>query len=91
MKPFATTWGVTAPTNLDADHQAIYDKLNGLSGTEFDKEYMNAMVKDHHQALEAFTKEADSTTDPKFKKAVMKGKSIVAAHTNMADDLNAKL
>jgi putative membrane protein len=90
MKPFATAWGVTAPTDLDADHQAIYDKLSGLSGAEFDKEYMNAMAKDHHQAFEAFTKEADSTTDAKFKKAVMNGKSMVAAHTTMADDLTAK-
>jgi len=90
MKPFTTAWGVTVPTDLDADHQAIYDNLNGLSGAEFDKEYMNAMAKDHHQALAAFTKEADSTTDTKFKKAVINGKSVITAHTNMADSLNGK-
>ena len=39
MKPFATAWAITAPTDLDADLQAIYDKLNDLSGVEFDKEY----------------------------------------------------
>jgi len=51
MKPFATAWAITAPTDLDADLQGIYDKLNDLSGVEFDKEYMNAMAKDHNQAL----------------------------------------
>ncbi len=91
MKPFATAWGLTPPTDFDPDHQAEYEKLNSLSGADFDKEYMNAMVMDHHKALDAFTEEANSTTDAKFKTAVMNGKSVVAAHTSMGDDLKAKL
>jgi len=91
MKPFATAWGLTPPAGLDSDHQAIYDKLNSLSGADFDKEYMNAMAADHHKALDAFTKEADTTTDGRFKAAVLKGKAVVADHTRMADSLNAKL
>jgi len=91
MKPFANAWGLTPPTSMDADHQAEYDKLNGLSGMEFDKEYMNIMEKDHHEALDLFNEEAKTTTDMKFKAAVMHGQSVVAAHTHMADDLGAKL
>jgi len=91
MKPFATAWGIAAPTALDSDHQAEYDKLSGLSGMEFDKEYMNAMEKDHHDALDLFNEELKTTTDAKFKAAVMHGQSVVAAHTHMADDLGAKL
>ena len=91
MEPFATAWGLTAPAGLDSDHQAIYDKLNGLSGTDFDKAYMDAMAEDHHKALDAFTEEGDTTQDAKFKAAVLKGKTIVAAHTKMADSLKSKL
>lgn len=91
MKPFATAWGLTPPTTLDAEHQTIYDKLNTLSGADFDKQYMDAMVTDHHKALDAFTQEADTTSDAKFKTAVLSGKSVIAAHTSMADDLKAKL
>ena len=91
MKPFADAWGITPPTSLDADHQAEYDKLSGLSGMDFDKEYMNIMEKDHHDALNLFNEEAKTTTDAKFKVAVMHGQSVVAAHTHMADDLGAKL
>ena len=91
MKPFATAWGLTAPAGLDSDHQAIYDKLNGLSGAGFDKAYMDAMAEDHHKALDAFTKEGDTTQDAKFKAAVLKGKTLVAAHTKMADTLKSKL
>ncbi|HSY36034.1 MAG TPA: DUF4142 domain-containing protein [Acidobacteriaceae bacterium] len=91
MKPFADAWGLTPPTSMDADHQAEYDKLNSLSGMDFDKEYMNIMEKDHHDALNLFNEEAKTTTDAKFKVAVMHGQSVVAAHTHMADDLGAKL
>jgi putative membrane protein len=91
MQPFAQAWGLTPPTSMDSDHQAEFDKLNGLSGADFDKEYMNVMEKDHHEALDLFNEEAKTTTDMKFKAAVMHGQSVVAAHTHMADDLGAKL
>jgi putative membrane protein len=91
MKPFATEWGITPPTGLDSAHQAIYDKLNGLSGTDFDKQYMSAMAEDHHKALDAFTKELNTTSDPQFKAAVTKGKGVVAGHTKMADSLSANM
>jgi putative membrane protein len=91
MQPFATAWAITPPTTLDADHQAEYDKLNGLSGADFDKEYMTAMDKDHHLALDLFTAEASSTTDAKFKATVLQGKSVVSAHTHMADSMVAKM
>ena len=91
MKPFAAAWGLTPPAGLDSDHQAIYDKLNGLSGADFHKAYTDAMAEDHHKALEAFTKESATTQDAKFKAPVTKGKTVVAAHTKMADSLKSKL
>jgi putative membrane protein len=91
MKPFADSWGLTAPTGPDADHQKELDKLNGLSGKDFDKEYMDQMVSDHTKALSAFTSEARDTKDVKFQAAVIKGKTAVAAHKNMAYDLKKKV
>jgi putative membrane protein len=91
MKPFAESWGLTPPDGPDADHQKEWDKLNGLSGKDFDKEYMSAMVSDHAKALSAFTTEAKDTKDAKFKVAVLKGKTRVAAHKNMAYDLKKKV
>lgn len=91
MKPFADSWGLTAPTGPDADHQKALDKLNGLAGADFDKEYIGDMVSDHAKALSAFTTEAKDTKDVKFRTAVLKGKTAVAAHKNMAYDLKKKL
>jgi predicted outer membrane protein len=52
MQPFAESWGLTPPAGLDDDdHQKEYDKLSGLSGADFDKEYMSQMVRDHTQNM----------------------------------------
>ena len=91
MQPFAESWGLTPPNGPDSDTQKELDKLSGLSGNDFDKEYMGQMVKDHSKALSAFTKEAKDTTDMKFRAVVLQGKTAVAAHKNMAYDLEKKL
>ena len=49
------------------------------------------MVNDHSKDLDAFTKEVKDTKDAKFKTTVEQGKSVVAAHKNMAYDLKKKL
>jgi len=91
MKPFAESWGLSASSGPDADTQKEFDKLNRLSGDDFDKEYMSQMVSDHSKALDAFTSEAKDTKDVKFRTAVLQGKTMVAAHKNMAYDLKKKL
>jgi putative membrane protein len=91
MKPFAESWSLTPPSGPDADTQKEFDKLNGLSGNDFDKEYMSQMVSDHSKALSAFTTEAKDTKDMKFRTVVLQGKTAVAAHKNMAYDLKKKL
>ena len=91
MKPFVEEWGLTISSGPDADTQKVWDKLYGLSGKDFDKEYMKEMVDDHTKDLKEFTSEVKDTKDPKFQAVVMKGKSVVAAHKNMAYDLEKKL
>ena len=91
MKPFAEKWGINPPVDVDSDHKKELDKLNGLSGKDFDKEYIDQMVSDHAKALDAFTDEAKSTKEVKFKAVVLRDKTRVAAHKNMAYDLKKKL
>lgn len=87
MKPFVESAGLKPPMKLDKKDQAEYDKLNGLSGDAFDKEYITFMVKDHHGDLREFRKEEATTTDASLKDAVAKGESVIKEHTEMADKL----
>ncbi len=87
MKPIADSMGVMLPKKLAQKDQAEYDKLNGLSGNDFDSEYLTYMVKDHHMDLREFRMEASSTTDPTLKTAVEKGAKVIREHSNMVDSL----
>jgi putative membrane protein len=87
MAPIADSMGVRTPKNLNKQDQAEYDKLSGLSGTDFDTEYLTAMVKDHHKDLREFREQAASTTDPTLKAAVEKGQRVIHEHTMMVDKL----
>jgi putative membrane protein len=87
MAPIADSMGVKAPKNMNKKDQAEYDKLNGLSGNDFDTEYLTVMVKDHHKDLRDFHDEAGIATDPTLKAAVQKGETVIAQHTSMVDQL----
>jgi predicted outer membrane protein len=62
-----------------------------LTGNAFDKAYMEAMEKAHHEDLAAFQHEASSAGDPHLKKVVAEGEKVIAMHTEMADKLAQKL
>jgi len=87
LKPFADQDGLTPPTSLDPEDQSEYDKLNGLSGSDFDKEYISFMMKDHDKDLADFKKEVASTQDPKLKVTVEKAEKVIAQHHRLADRL----
>ena len=72
MAPIADSMGITLPKKLSKEDQAEYNKLNTMSGDDFDIEYVSFMVKDHHLDLREFRTEAASTSDPTLKAAANK-------------------
>jgi putative membrane protein len=87
MAHVADSLGVMLPKSMNKEDQAEYDKLNALSGNEFDMEYLSFMVKDHHKDLHEFRMEAASPTDPALHDAVVKAENIIHDHTVMVDKL----
>jgi putative membrane protein len=87
----ATSIGLTVPTDLSPQQQAEYKRLSKLSGTKFDKVYMDLMVKAHTKDLAAFQQEEASTQNQKLKKAVANAILVVKEHLNMAKSDSAKL
>ncbi|HEY9679332.1 MAG TPA: DUF4142 domain-containing protein [Drouetiella sp.] len=64
LKSVATRCGVKLPGTLDGEHQAVYDKLNKLSGTNFDKQYLEEMVSAHKKAVAALEGECKTGEGP---------------------------
>jgi putative membrane protein len=53
--------GINEPSQLDAKHQALHDRLSKLSGLEFDREYMRAMVEGHRDVQDMLDNRATKT------------------------------
>jgi len=50
--------GMQAPTEPNKKQQAVYNKLEGLSGDRFDRAFAQAMVRDHQEDIKKYQKEA---------------------------------
>ena len=87
MAQVADSLGVMLPKSMNKEDQAEYDKLNGLSGSDFDTEYLSCMVKDHHKDLHEFRIEAASRADQVLHDAVVQAEAIIHDHTVMVDKL----
>ena len=87
MKPLAKELGVKVPSGPPLSDHAKYMELKMKSGTDFDRAYVEAMVKDHHDDLQSFLDEQNQTSDPQLKAAVQKGESVIREHTEMIDKI----
>ena len=83
MASVADSLGVLLPKKMPKDDQAEYDKLNGLSGKDFDTEYLSYIEKAHWQNLHAFYMEASLASDPTLQTEVLKGMFTMHQHLGM--------
>lgn len=63
-------------------------KLQKLSGAEFDREYMKHMVADHEKTVSDFKKQAGSGKDPELKGFAAKTLPTLQEHLDMAQKLS---
>jgi len=91
LKGLASQKHVTLPTELDAKHKAMQDKLAKLKGDAFDRAYMSHMVTAHQQAVALFTRESSSGKDAEAKAWAAKTLPALQEHLKMARGVNAKV
>ena len=87
MKPLAKQLGVSVPSGPPISDHAKYLELKMKSGTDFDRAYVEAMVKDHNKDLQDFIDEKGKTQNPDLKAAVEKGEGVIREHTEMIDKI----
>lgn len=72
-------------------HQEMVNKLSALSGAEFDRKYMEEMVKDHEKDVAAFQRESTSGSDADLKAWAAKTLPTLREHLQLARDTEAKV
>jgi len=79
---------VTLPTEPDAQHKAMADKLEKESGDAFDKMYMeNAGTKDHRMVLSKLQSDAKNIKDPDVKALADAHTPVVEQHLKSAEQM----
>ena len=88
LATLAQSKSVALPTEPSAKQKSAVDKLNGMSGMDFDKAFMKQMVKDHEAAVKLFSRESERGTDADTKAFAAKTLPTLQNHLQMARTLN---
>jgi len=82
---------VDANTGMNLDDQKDMNKLSGLSGDAFDREYINTMVKDHEKTVKMFEKESTKGTDADVRAWAAKTLPTLREHLQQVHDIQARM
>jgi putative membrane protein len=89
LKAAAGQKGITLPDVMSEKCQKkYYDLDQKAQGPEFDKAYMELMVKDHKDDIDKFEKEADKGEDPELKSWASGKLSALRHHLEEAERIN---
>lgn len=90
LKQLATGKGMTVPDKLDAKHESLVHKFEGLKGRNFDVVYADQMMSDHKGVIASLKKESKSS-DADLKQWAEKTLPTIEGHLKMAQDMDKKV
>jgi len=85
LKSIAQSKNITLPTTLNAKDRALRDRLAKLQGDQFDKAYMQAMVRDHKKDVNEFRRESTAAKDPDVKQFAATTLPTLEEHLKLAE------
>jgi putative membrane protein len=91
LQALAARKGWRVPTQPDAQHMAVRDRLMAVSGPEFDRRFVDEMVKDHDHAIAEFETAATTANDAELRDWAQKTLPVLREHRYMAQELSQRL
>lgn len=85
LKSLATSKNIALPATVGQDMTDNMNDLMKKKGKDFDKDYMNTMVKDHKDDIDMFQKAADNSKDSEIKAFASKTLPTLQRHLNDAE------
>jgi putative membrane protein len=90
LKEIAREQNLTLPEGLNKEHQDTLNRLSGLKGGDFDKEYIKVMLADHQKVVALFENEAKNGKDPKWKAFAEMSLPTLRDHVKHAENVLLK-
>ncbi|HEX2867735.1 MAG TPA: DUF4142 domain-containing protein [Ignavibacteriales bacterium] len=91
LKSIAAEENVPVPATLKSENRDEVDKLSKLNGSDFDKEYIDMMVKDHEKDIKDFEDMAQNAQNSNLKAFAQKTLPTLRQHLKMAQDIQKNL
>ncbi len=87
----ASRKGLNIDPKPTADQVEVKLRLGKLSGAEFDRAYIDAMIKDHQKDVKEFERQATNGSDPELKGFAAKTLPVLKEHLKIAQDAQRAL
>jgi putative membrane protein len=91
LATLAQSKGVEISREPDAAHKAVRDRLMALQGADFDRAYMQEMVKDHTQDIAEFEKASQTASDTDVRSWAAAKLPTLREHLALARDINSQV
>lgn len=91
LKQLAAQKKVMLPPDVLPTHKQLMEKLSKLSGAEFDKDYVAAMVADHEKDVAAFENVSKTAADADVKAFATKTLPTLKMHLEMIKAMAEKM
>jgi putative membrane protein len=87
LRELATLKQLDWPAAPDEAHKATYARLSMLSGSQFDRVYLEEMLQGHRMAIATFQREAMDGSDSELKAWALKILPTLEAHLELIEGL----
>ncbi|OUL35846.1 hypothetical protein BV372_09655 [Nostoc sp. T09] len=84
LQQLATQKGMTLPTGIGNEREKVRQQLSKLSGTSFDRQYMNHMVQDRVKDVSLYQRQAQQGQNPDLKAFAAQTLPILQQHLQQA-------
>jgi putative membrane protein len=91
LKALAGQKNEKLPDKIGSKHQKVVDKLSKAAAADFDKQYMQTMVKDHATDVSNFKNVSVKGNDTDLKALAAKTLPVLEDHLKQASDIAKKM
>jgi putative membrane protein len=88
LKGLAPAAKAPLPTGMDSSQQSMLDKLKGLNGDDFAKQYVSDQVSAHKTTVSLFERYGKGGENAKLRSWAAQTLPTLQHHLDMANDLN---
>jgi putative membrane protein len=91
LQALAARKGWRIPEQPAPEHVAVRDRLSRVSGSEFDRRFVEEMLKDHDHAILEFETAAATANDAELRDWAQRMLPVLREHRYMAQELSQRL